>query len=74
MGERPYFSRHYGGEGDPLFPLSWSLYPWITERVDPSVLYPLDLEVIYILRCFLPLESNTLINRDHEDGEGGENY
>lgn len=31
--------------------------------------FPLDREVILILRCLRTLESNVLINQDHEDGD-----
>lgn len=60
--------------GDPIFPLSLSSYPQIIERVDPSVLSPLYGEVIQTLRRFHSQESTTLINRDHEDGDGVEVY
>lgn len=36
--------------------------------------FPLDYEVIQILRYFRPLESKILINREHEDGKGVESY
>lgn len=54
--------------------LSWSLYPKITKRVDPSVLSSLDHEVIQIFRYFRSLDSNTFINLDHEDDDGVMEY
>lgn len=47
--------------GEPLFPLYWTPYSKLIERVDSCVLSPLDHEVIQVLECFHPLESSMLI-------------
>lgn len=61
-------------KGDPLFHLSWSTHPSITKMVDPGVFSPIDREVIQIIWWFFSLESNILIRRDHEDGDGVKTY
>lgn len=60
----PFITGELGG---PLFPLSWTPYPKFTVMVDSRVLYPLDYEVIQVLKCFHPLESSILIVQDRED-------
>lgn len=60
--------------GVPLFPLSRTHYPKLTARVDSRVLSPSDCEAIQVLECFCLLESTTLIDRDHEDGDKGKYF
>lgn len=57
-----------------MFPISWTPDPKFTAMVDSRVLFPLDCEAIQVLECFRPLESNTLINWAHEDGNEVEEY
>ncbi|KAI5404316.1 hypothetical protein KIW84_051463 [Lathyrus oleraceus] len=63
-----------GAGGEPLFPLSWTPNPKFTVKVDSSVLSPLDHEVIQVLECLLPMESNIPIAQDRENGHGVEEY
>lgn len=50
----------------PIFLLSWMLDPRFIPGVDLGV-FPLDQEVIQILRCFRILYSRALITQNHED-------
>lgn len=55
------------------FLLSWMLDPRFIPEVDLGV-FPLDQEVIQILRCFRILYSRALITQNHEDDNEVEEY
>lgn len=62
------------GEGRTYFPSIMDVVSSYYSKCGPNYSLPLDHEVVHILRCFLSLDSRTIITRDHEEDDGVEVY